>query len=203
MSAPPASVAAVIAGGPGRRLGGAVKAALEVGGRSIAARQVAVLRGVFARVLVVASDPAPWQALGVETVRDREAGLGPLGGLQAALATPGEHAGVVCVAGDMPFLSTGVLELLRDRAPDADAVAARVAGRPEPLLARYARRCLPVVEAELAAGQRALHLLLGRLRVSWIEEPELRALDPELRGLVNVNTPEEYARAQELARREP
>jgi len=25
--------------------------------------------------------------------------------------------------------------------------------------------------------------------VTWIEEPELRALDPDLRSIVNVNTP--------------
>jgi hypothetical protein len=34
------------------------------------------------------------------------------------------------------------------------------------------------------------------LEVAWLEEPELRALDPTLRGLTNVNTPEALARAR-------
>jgi molybdopterin-guanine dinucleotide biosynthesis protein A len=189
--------AAIIAGGPARRLGGAVKAALVVGGRSIAERQLEALRAVFDRVVVVANDPGPWSALGVEVVPDRRPGDGPLGGLQAALAATGGHDAVVCVAGDMPFLTPEVLRLLRDHAPDADAVAARVGGRAEPLLARYARRCLPVVEAQLAAGERAVHALLEqRLAVAWLEEAALRAVDPELRALTNVNTPEDLARLQ-------
>jgi molybdopterin-guanine dinucleotide biosynthesis protein A len=187
--------AAVIAGGRGERMGGAVKAALVVDGRSIAERQIEALRREFARVLVVANEPGPWSGLGVEIIPDRRAGAGPLGGIEAALAATRSQPGVVCVAGDMPFLPPGLLALLRDRAPEADAVAPRVAGRPEPLLARYAGRCLPVVEAALARGENAVHALLASLDVAWIDEAELRAVDPTLSALTNINTPEDLARA--------
>lgn len=194
-----AGCAAVIAGGPATRMGGAAKSGLEVGGRSIAAAQVAALRAVFGRVLVVANDAGPWRDLEIEIVADSEPGVGPLGGVHAALlATRTSAGGVVCVAGDMPFLPEGLLRLLRDRDPGAEAVAPRVGGRPEPLLARYAPGVLGVAEEQLAAGERALHALLARLRVSWIEEAELRALDPELRALTNVNTAADLARARAL-----
>jgi molybdopterin-guanine dinucleotide biosynthesis protein A len=194
--------AAVIAGGLATRMGGAAKSALAVGGRSIAADQLQTLRAVFARVLVVANDPAPWRELGVEVVADRERGVGPIGGVHAALlATRALAGGVVCVAGDMPFLSPDLLRLVRDRDPGAEAVVPRAGGRPEPLLARYAPGCLAVVEAQLAAGERAMQALLGRLRVSWIEEAELRVVDPELRALTNVNTPSDLARARSLSPR--
>jgi molybdenum cofactor guanylyltransferase len=201
----PGVAAAVIAGGLATRMAGASKAALVVGGQSIAARQARALGAVFARIVVVvgdasdasdASDSGPWRDLGVEVVEDRHRGAGPLGGLHAALLATGAHPGVVCVAGDMPFLSEGLLRLLRDRAPGADAVVPRVGGRPEPLLARYAPPCLPVIESRLAAGERALHTLLDELAVAWIEEAELRAVDPDLRTLLNVNTPEDLARAR-------
>jgi molybdenum cofactor guanylyltransferase len=195
--------AAVIAGGPARRMGGAVKAALQLGGRSIAEHQLEALRPLFARVVAVANEPAPWARLGVEVVRDARPGEGPLGGLHAALAATGDCAAVVCVGGDMPFLSAPLLELLRDVAPDAEAVAARVNGRAEPLLARYAQRCLPLVERRLAAGELAVHALLGQLAVAWIEEDALRAVDPELRALTNVNTPEDLARAESLLAARP
>ncbi|HVV48507.1 MAG TPA: NTP transferase domain-containing protein, partial [Polyangia bacterium] len=86
--------AAIIAGGPARRLGGAVKPLLEVGGRAVADRQLAVLRPLDARVFAVANDPAPWRARGVEVVADRVAGAGPLAGLGAALAAAGEAEAV-------------------------------------------------------------------------------------------------------------
>jgi len=196
-----AIAAAVIAGGPARRMGGVAKAGLVVDGESIAARQVRVLRRVFGRVLVVANEPGPWAGLPVELVRDRHPGVGPLAGLHAALASTEGQDGVVCVAGDMPFVPEPLLCLLRDRAPEADAVVPRVAGRAEPLLARYARRCLAAVEAQLAAGERAVHLLLDHLDVAWLDEDDLRAVDPSLRALTNVNTPEDLARAQALVGR--
>ena len=64
-------------GGPATRLGGVAKPFLNVGGRTIAERQLALLRAAgFARVFVVANDPAPWAALAVEVVPDRVAGRG-------------------------------------------------------------------------------------------------------------------------------
>jgi molybdenum cofactor guanylyltransferase len=195
---PPA--AAVIAGGPARRMGGVAKAALVVGGRSIAERQLAALRPLFERVLVVAGDPGPWAALGAEVVPDRQPAAGPLAGVHAALLATRAHPAVVCVAGDMPFLRAELLALLRDHAPGAEAVAVRGAdGRPEPLLARYGARCLAAVESQLASGDNAVHALLARLDVSWIDEALVRAFDPRLLSLTNVNTPEDLARARRAA----
>jgi molybdopterin-guanine dinucleotide biosynthesis protein A len=189
--------AAVIAGGGGTRLGGVAKAGLTVGGRSIAERQLATLRGVFARVLVIANDPAAWEGLDVEIAPDVYQGAGPLGGIHAALSATFGHAGVVCVAGDMPFVEPRLAEILRDRDPTADAVVPRVGGFPEPLLARYGRRCLSIIEGRLAVGEWAVHAVFDSVGVSWIEEAELRALDPHLRSFTNINTPEDLARAQD------
>jgi molybdopterin-guanine dinucleotide biosynthesis protein A len=189
--------AAVIAGGAGKRLGGVSKAFVTVGSGPIAAQQLHILRDVFARVLVVVGDDAGgWEDLDVELVRDQMRGAGPLGGVHAALAATADCAGVVCVACDMPFLSPALLRALRDRDPAADAVAPRLGGRAEPLLARYGRSCLPVIEGELAAGRLALHAVLAAVVTSWIEEPELRALDPQLRSLININTADDLIRAQ-------
>jgi molybdopterin-guanine dinucleotide biosynthesis protein A len=199
--------AAIIAGGPARRLGGAVKPLLEIDGRAVADRQLAVLRPIFSRVFAVANDPGPWRARGVEVVADRVAGAGPLGGLAAALAAAGEAAGqataVVCLAGDLPFLSPALLLALRDRAPAADALAPRPGGRAEPLCARYAVGLRAEVDARLAAGQLALHTLLAAISTAWLDDAELAALDPEGRSFVNLNTPDDLRRAEEIARRAP
>jgi len=196
-----AAAAAVIAGGAAKRLGGLAKGSLVVEGRPIAERLLEVLRATFPRVLVVANDPGPWAALGVEVTQDVHRGAGPLAGIHAALAATAGHAGVVCVAGDMPFVAPALLALLRDHAPGADAVVPRTGGRPEPLLARWGRGCLPVVDAQLAAGERAVHAIFDLVRTTWLEESALRAADPGLRSFTNVNTPEDLRRLEDEGRR--
>jgi molybdenum cofactor guanylyltransferase len=188
--------AAIIAGGGATRLHGLAKPALVVAGRSIAERLLEALRATFPRVLVVANHPAPWAGLGVEIVPDGVAhrGAGPLAGVHAALVATTAHAGVVCVAGDMPFVAPALLALLRDHAPEADAVVPRLAGRPEPLLARWGAACLPVIAARLAAGERAVHATFDVLRTTWIDDAALRAVDPDLGSFTNVNTPEDLRR---------
>jgi molybdopterin-guanine dinucleotide biosynthesis protein A len=195
--------AAIIAGGPARRLGGATKPLLEIAGRAVADRQLAVLRPIFSRLLVVANDPAPWRARGVEVVPDRVAGAGPLAGISAALAAASDQAAVVCLAGDLPFLSPALLRALRDRAPEADAVAPRPAGRAEPLCARYAVRARATVDARLDGGRLALHELLAELATEWLDDQTLAALDPEGLSFFNLNTPDDLRRAEEIARRAP
>jgi molybdenum cofactor guanylyltransferase len=184
-------------------LGGVAKPFLELAGTAIADRQLAVLRPLFDRVMAVvgdAGDAAPWRARGVETVADAFPGAGPMAGVAAALGAA-SPAGVVCVAGDLPFLSPGLLTALRDRGPDADAVAPRVGGRVEPLCARYAARALPALQARLAAGRLALHALLEELAGTvWIEGDDLAALDPGGQSFLNVNTPADLARADLMAR---
>jgi molybdopterin-guanine dinucleotide biosynthesis protein A len=194
---------AIIAGGPASRLGGVAKPFLNVGGRTIAERQLALLRPALARVLVVANDPALWAAMGVEVVPDRFAKVGPLGGIHAALAALGNDDcdAVVCLAGDLPFVTPALIAALRDRAPSADAVAARTAGGIEPLCSRYARAVFPSVDARVRAGELAVHAFLEGGAVDWIEGADLAALDPDGISFFNVNTPEDLRRAEEIAGR--
>ena len=209
--------AAILAGGGGTRMGeGVVKGLLSVGGHRIIDRQLAVLRPLFAEVVIAANDPEPWAGLGLRVVADsdllprprerapspspadgRGDRIGTIAGLDAILAAlPPAIDAVVCVAGDMPFLAPALLEHLRDAAPTAAALVPRIAGRAEPLLARYARAVAPVVGDQIANGRYAMVDLLARLDggVVWLDEPALRALDPDLRSIVNVNTPADLAR---------
>jgi molybdopterin-guanine dinucleotide biosynthesis protein A len=192
--------AAIIAGGPARRMGGLVKAFLQIDGQTIAERQLVSLRATFERVFVVAKDPGGWGALDVEVVTDRIEGAGPLGGIEAALSAAAGFDAVVCLAGDLPFVSLRLLAELRDRVPGADAVAPRRGGRAEPLCARYARALQPIVAARLGEGTLAVHELLESIRVEWIDEIELAQLDPEGHSFLNINTPEDLPRAETIAR---
>jgi molybdopterin-guanine dinucleotide biosynthesis protein A len=189
--------AAILAGGRARRMGGAHKGLLEVGGRTIVSRQVEVLAPLVSEVMLVAGDPEPYRESGARLVADRTPGRGPLSGLDAAFA--GSAAESLRVVGcDLPFLDARLLSLVRDRAPEAPAVVPRVAGRPQALHARYGRAVWPAVQERLQRGELRLLELLAALDVAWIEEDELRAIDPLLRGLTNVNTPEALDAARRL-----
>lgn len=213
---PPARVAAaIIAGGQGTRLGGQTKSALSIGGRTIFHRQVEVLRPRFSRIMVVTAGEGPWSTQGLTDdagaplpmalLADRHGpGHGPLAGIDAALAAlRPEEDGVVCVGSDMPFLSGDLLAHIRDAGPGADVVLPRVAGFPEPLLARYGRACGPAVASALTAGRWKVTGFLEEprcpLRVHWLEEGDLRAFDPDLVSFMNVNTPADLAQANRLA----
>lgn len=188
--APSAEVAAaIIAGGEARRLGGRVKPLIEIAGRSVLDRQLDVLAPRFPAIAISSNDAAAFQDRSLPVIPDRQPGLGPLAGIAAALAwCPAPY--LLVVAGDMPYIQPGVIDLLLAQRHEADAVVPFVAGLPEPLFAVYARTCLPVAEQRLAQGRRkAAGLVLEHgLAVCRVDEPALRAVDPALRCFTNVNS---------------
>ena len=184
--------AAILAGGAARRMGGQQKALLPFAGGSILARQLAVLGPLCDEVVVITNDPVPFAPFAVAVAADLHPGAGPLAGLEAAFAATRAEV-VLLVAGDMPLLVPSLLRRVADLPPGHDAVVPRVDGRAEPLHAAYHRRLAPLVSRRLEAGERAMHAFLACLRVHWLDEAALRAIDPDLRSLANANTPAELA----------
>ncbi len=188
--------ALILAGGRGRRLGGRNKALITVDGERLIDRVARVLAPRVTRLLVSVAEPAPWTEL--PTVIDEAPDQGPLAGIAAGLVrAPGW---LLAVAVDMPHLRGEVLDLLLARAAGearggCEAAAFRIGGLPEPLVALWGPACLPVVQRRLAAGQRkvAAALLDPELRVAWIDEPEVRAVDAELQTFCNVNDADDVA----------
>ena len=198
------AAAVIVAGGAGTRMGGASKAFLEVGGRSILERQLEVLRPLFAEVLVCAPDPVPFERFALKVVADRFPGRGAPGGVHAALAAlhPEQGGGAgwaFCVACDMPFLRAEPIELLAGCRLDADAVVPVRSGFLEPMFAFYNVRLESSFSEALQAGNPSLVRLLEKARLKRVSEEELAAVDPGLSTLENVNTPEELRRARKRA----
>ena len=189
--APTADVAAaIIAGGEARRLGGRVKALLTIEGQAVLDRQLAVLAPRCVEIAISANDPAPFHEHGLPVIPDRHPGLGPLAGIAAALAwCPAPF--LLVVAGDMPYLEPGIIDLLLSRRSAAvDAVVPFIGGLPEPLFSLYRRSCLTVVEQRLAAGQRKVAALIldAGLVIERVDERALRAVDARLRCFTNLNS---------------
>lgn len=182
--------AVIVAGGAGRRMGGAVKALIEIDGATIVERQLAVLRPRCTGV-VIAVGPgadAAWAPAGATVVRDAVPDGGPLAGIAAGLAAA-TTPWVLAVAGDMPWLAGGVLDLIVRELGAALAVVPRVGGYPEPLCAAYHARARASIDAAIARGERSPSRWLGGCSdIHWIDEPALRAVDASLRTFASVNT---------------
>ncbi len=191
----------ILAGGASRRMG-RNKALLSLGGRPLIQRVVDALQGVSDEVLIIANQPEPYAFLHLPIIPDVQPGYGPLMGLYSGLqAARGELALLVAV--DMPFLAPEFLRFLLAQAQehDADVVIPEAEGKLHPLCAVYRRAtCLPAVEAAIARGQRRLIAFHPQVRVRRIPKSTLRTFSPDLRVLMNVNTPEELEQARAWAR---
>ncbi|MBI2527643.1 MAG: molybdenum cofactor guanylyltransferase [Candidatus Rokubacteria bacterium] len=186
------------AGGKSTRMGGQPKALLPLGGRPIIERALGVVRAVTGEVLIVTNTPEVYAHLGLPMVPDVFPDHGSLGGIYSGLAAaPGDAA--FTVACDMPFLSEEVARLVTSRAGEADVVIPQIGGQWETLHACYAKACLAPMERRLRAGRLKIVGFFDEVRVLAVTEPEIARLGDPSTIFLNVNTPEDLARARALA----
>lgn len=192
----------VLAGGGSRRLG-RDKAFEKVGGQPIINRVISALSFLHTVVVVTASQRLPAlsaQLTGVHVVADIKPGLGPLGGIYTGLAAAGARH-ILAAGCDMPFLQPPLLKYMLRFRHQFEAVVPRTSGLVEPLHAVYSRDCLPVIERHLEDERPKVSDILGSLRVRYIEDEEIDALDPEHLSIFNINSAADLERASELAQR--
>jgi molybdopterin-guanine dinucleotide biosynthesis protein A len=150
----------VLTGGASRRLG-TDKAGLDVGGRTLAAVVADVLAaGVDGPVIEVGPG---WT--GRQAVREDQPLAGPLTALAAgarALLDAGHTGPAVVVACDLPGITADLVRLLAGQPGNCVPV---VAGRDQPLCARYTQAALTTATQLAATGARAMRDLLAAVSV--------------------------------------
>jgi molybdopterin-guanine dinucleotide biosynthesis protein A len=186
---------------------GTPKAALEWHGSTLLRRTAAILgRVTGGPVLVVRAPGQELPALPplAEVVEDPAEGLGPVQGLAAGLAALAGRADTAFVSStDMPFLHPAfVRRVLRATEEGADVGLPLARGYPQPLAAAYRVTLAPL--AARLVEQRRLRpaFLFEQCQVTRLDEaalrtdPVLAALDPDLDSVLNVNSPDDYAKAR-------
>jgi molybdopterin-guanine dinucleotide biosynthesis protein A len=165
----------VLAGGAARRLGGADKPGVRVGGRPLLDRVLAACATAHATVVVAAPRPT---ARPVTWAREDPPGGGPLAALDAGLRlTTAEH--VVVLSADLPFLHEPTVDRMLStlRTSGGDGVLLTdPSGRDQPLVAAYRA---PRLREELAllAGRHGalaglpLRRLTAELDLTRISDP--------------------------------
>ncbi|MEU6771686.1 NTP transferase domain-containing protein [Streptomyces sp. NPDC046759] len=167
--------AVVLAGGAARRLGGADKPGLRVGGRALLDRVLTACAGAGTTVVVADRRPT---ARPVRWAREEPPGAGPVAALEAGLRlTTAEHA--VVLSADLPFVQSTTLQrllgALRDTGADG-ALLTDADGRDQPLVAAYCTLALRRGLAALATGPDGLtglplRRLTGALRLTRVPDP--------------------------------
>ncbi|MDI1461719.1 NTP transferase domain-containing protein [Catellatospora sp. KI3] len=108
----------VLAGGAARRMGGAPKPLLPVGGVPLLARVLAAVRGADPIVVVGPPDLDPLLPPGVLRTREQPPGGGPVAAVAAGLALCPPTGRVLVAGADLPFLTAGgIADLLAVDAP--------------------------------------------------------------------------------------
>jgi molybdopterin-guanine dinucleotide biosynthesis protein A len=193
---------AILAGGRSRRLGGLNKAALELapsGGSSVLDRQLARLRRVVDRTIIIANDAEAFRAAGVPVVPDLRPDGGALGALHTAVHSAQTDRTLV-LACDMPFVSQALLAYLVEAGRAVDIAIPRTSRGYEPLCATYSRRTEDELLRLIEEKQFKLSevALIPGLIIREIGPEELAPFGPADVLFFNINTPDDYARAIDL-----
>jgi len=200
----PNLAAVVLCGGKSTRMG-QPKLWLPFGPEPLLARVVRRLSEAAAPIVVVA---APDQELpplpdSVLVVRDAVSGRGPLQGILAGLGALPLHVTAFVSSTDAPFLHPELvrrLEALRSQG-DHDVAVPRAQGHFHPLSAVYRVAVRSVIADLLAHDLRRPYFVFERVRTRFADESDLlagdalRAADPHLWSLRNMNTPDDYRAA--------
>lgn len=187
----------VLCGGRSTRMG-APKATLPFGPETMLQRVVRLLGSVVSPIVAVAAREQQLPELPVDIIvtRDEREQRGPLEGLRAGLkALPDFIDAAYVTSCDVPLLVPGFVTRMIEMASDYDIAVIEIEGFAHPLSAVYRRNTLPHVESLLAQDKLRPVFLFDAMRTRRVQPEEMISVDPDLRTLRNLNTPDDYRAA--------
>ncbi|WP_112662731.1 molybdenum cofactor guanylyltransferase MobA [Microvirga flavescens] len=198
------TLAVILAGGRGTRMGGADKPFLQIDGTTLLERIVAVMRPQCVALVINANgDPSRFSQFGATVISDTLPDYpGPLAGILAALEWTSSQRPdlewVASVPGDTPFLPGNLVERLHAVRIEsgADIACAFSGGQAHPTIALWPLSLIGELRRALTIDSvRAVRDFFARYRVAYADWPA-KPFDP----FFNINTPEDLAAAEVLAR---
>ena len=186
----------ILAGGKNLRMG-KNKAFLEINGQRIIDRTKQLFVDLFDEVFLVANSPLDYLDLNLRVVSDLFPGGGALGGIYSGLFHA-SHSHAFVAACDMPFLNKALISHLSTLSPGYDIVIPKMEDGWQPLHAVYSQKCLPFMEDLLQKKNLKIIDFFPKVKKREVTTEEILPFDPQLVSFLNVNTPEDLARAEDL-----
>ena len=195
-------VAAILAGGLARRMGGGDKPLRHLAGRALLAHTIDRLEPQCAPILLNANgDPARFSSFGLTVLADPIPDHpGPLAGILAALEWASDHwpadAFMLIVPGDCPFLPDDLALRLKAAAEERNTSIALASsgGRRHPVVGLWRVGLAGALRAALIEeGLRKVGAFIDRYRSAVVEWPD-QPIDP----FFNANSEADLREAERL-----
>ncbi|MFN3491108.1 MAG: molybdenum cofactor guanylyltransferase [Anaerolineales bacterium] len=195
------------AGGQSSRMG-EDKALKPFLGKPLIQRVIERLTPIADELIVTTNRPDEYRFLNARLIPDLITGRGALGGLYTAISSA-THPYVGIAACDMPFVSQMFFETAHRLMvkEEADVVIPRIKSEEskksagyEPLHALYRKQtCLPAIEDAIQKDLWKAVSWFGKVKVRDVSDAEMKSIDSSGLCFWNVNTPDEFAKAEEIA----
>ncbi len=173
------------------------KAFLQINGERIIDRTKKIFVDLFDEVFLVTNSPLEYFDLQLRMISDLFPGGGALGGIYSGLFHA-SYSHVFVAACDMPFLNGALISHLAALSPGFDLVIPKTADGWEPLHAVYSQKCLPFMEDLLRKKNLKIIDFFSKVKKREVTTEEILPFDPHLVSFLNINTPEDLARAKDL-----
>jgi molybdopterin-guanine dinucleotide biosynthesis protein A len=179
----------ILSGGKSLRMG-ENKAFIEVEGIPIINRIYSLFKDLFQEVIIVTNQRELFSNFESKIYSDLIPDKGVLGGLYTGIFfSPFFYS--FCVACDMPFIKTGVVQYLIKNIGEDDVIVPRTKDGFQPLHAIYSKNCLEPIKKIIENGSYKIIDLYSMVKVKIIKEDDFIHLDPLRESFININTPEE------------
>ncbi len=173
------------------------KAFLEIMGQRIIDRTKQLFVDLFDEVFLVTNSPLEYLDLNLRMVSDLFPEGGALGGIYTGLFHA-SHSHAFVAACDMPFLNKALISHLSALSPGYDIVIPKMKDGWQPLHAVYSQKCLPLMEDLLRRSNLKIIDFFHKVNKREVTTEEILPFDPQLVSFLNINTPEDLARAEDL-----
>jgi molybdopterin-guanine dinucleotide biosynthesis protein A len=185
--------ALILAGGENKRIP-LIKGFLEIRNRKIIETNIELLKSIFSRVILSVNNPELYFYLGLPMIGDVVDSRGPMTGILSVFMNT-ESADIFVTACDMPYINAILIKYMVEKYNDKfEALIPLYDGKSQPLFGIYAKRLSEPMEQRIKAGKKSLIDFLKTINVRYINEEEVRSIDPEGRSFVNINTFKDYQR---------
>jgi len=183
------ATAIIMAGGDSSRMG-ADKSKLPIKGKPMIEHIYEQLRGTFRQMLISANEVEKYAFLGVEVVRDKVPGQGPLMGIASALDASVNELNFVVACDILHIDLKCVRKMLAEAVKSKAEIVVPTSGGEfyEPLFAVYRKSALKAIDELLRTEKRKISDVFARCRVEYIEMGAEQ--------LTNLNTMAEYEEFQ-------
>ncbi|PQO36746.1 hypothetical protein C5Y96_06145 [Blastopirellula marina] len=193
--------ALIVCGGESRRMGQS-KPHLPFGNETMLERVVRIVSPLVEEVILLTSKFQELPLLPFDYIElpDRVEQQGPAAAIYEGLKyVTGWSEAAIVLGCDLPLVTPASIEYLFQQLSSHDAAIPRCDAMPQPLAAVYANRSLETFEKVLFSGNHRLLSCIEPLDTQWIDAGELHSIDPNLGLLRNINTPEAYREALQIA----